>query len=153
MKLKTTYAFIVCVASLALWTGQRPALRVYDESRRLLATLACSEGFYISYIHSIHLTPVDEEFIIGDEGKLRLVRMQFNQLSTGMPYDGDEGFSVENGRFTVYPNRDFKEILLRVSPVPGHAIRLKNANYKLTKWTKAGGLLILKAAENYLSSS
>ncbi|GAB1432125.1 hypothetical protein MASR2M29_07500 [Spirochaetota bacterium] len=146
--------FLACTASLAVWTGPRPALRVYDESGGLLATIACPEGFFISYIHSIHLTPVDEEFVVEDGGILRLVRMQFNQLSTGMPYDGDDGFSVENGRFTVYPNRVLKEIQLRVSPVPGHAIRLEDkAYYKLTGWAKMGGLLILRAAEKNLLSS
>lgn len=136
---------LAILASLGRWLGPRPALAIYDETRTPLAAVAAPEGFALSFIHSINLSPVDEEFVIeGDE--LVLVKTLFEQLSTGMPSGDEDGFAIEDGKFVTRPGRRFREIQVRISPVPGHKLSVGGRIRPLTRWAPPGGLLILKAA-------
>lgn len=146
MRPRWAAVLLACAASLARGIGPRPALRVYDGTGRLLATVAAPDGFVLSYIHSIHLSPVDEDFSIEDDGTLRLERMLFDQLSTGMPSDDGDGFSVVGGRFAVYPKRRLERIAVSVSPVPGHRLRAGGKTRDLRGWAEPGELLVIEAA-------
>ncbi len=128
------------------WLVPQPALVIYAEDQRSLSTIAVPDGFRLSYIHSINLSPVDEEFIIDATGTIVLERMLFSQLSTGMPSGDEEGFTVEGGRFATRPSRHFSEIQLRVSPVAGHTLTVGTTTRPLTRWASIGGLLILRGA-------
>jgi len=147
MRLRGAAVLLACAASMIRWVGPRPALRVRDEVGRVVATVAVPDGFVLSYVHSIHLTPVDESFSIGEDGELRLERMLFDQLSTGMPSDEADGFSLVGGRFAVYPDRRLRRLELRVSPVPGHELRVGGRVRRLADWAAPGGLLVLESAE------
>jgi len=146
MRFKLAAIALVIAASLMRWLGPRPALVVYDGDHRPMSTISVPQGFSISYIHSINLSPVDEEFSIDAQGDIVLERMLFNQLSTGMPSGDEEGFAVEGGRFVTRPLRHFREIQLRVSPVAGHTMSAGKKLQPLTRWAPVGGLLILRSA-------
>ena len=109
-----------------------------------LATLATPTGFVLSYVHSINLSPVDEEFSIGADGILTLERMSFDQMSTGMPSGDGEGFAVEGGRYVTRPGRRMASIPVRVSPVPGHRLTVGGRTRPLTRWGRPGDLLVLE---------
>jgi hypothetical protein len=146
MRLWSAAAMLALAASVAPLAGPRPALVILDEARRPLSTIAVPRGFTVSFIHSINLSPVDEEYIIDGSGSIILERMLFDQLSTGMPSGGEDGFAVEDGRFATRPHRRFDEIQVRVSPVAGHSLGHGGEMHPLTRWAPAGGLLILRAA-------
>jgi hypothetical protein len=146
MKAWPAAAMLVLAASMAPWAGPRPALVILDEARRPLSTIAVPRGFTVSFIHSINLSPVDEEYVVDAAGEIILERMLFDQLSTGMPSGDEDGFAVEGGRFATRPRRRFKEIQARVSPVPGHSLEHDGKKQALTRWAPVGGLLILRGA-------
>jgi len=143
MRLGSIAVLLACAASVGRWAGPHPALRIHDESGLLLTTIGVPDGFTISYIHSINLTPVDEVFSIAD-GMLRLDREIFEQLSTGMTSGDEDGFAVENGKFVTRPRRHFAEVALRVSPVPGHVLKVGGQQRPLTVWAPISGLLLLR---------
>jgi hypothetical protein len=135
---------LALAAALLRAPGPSAALRVYDERGRPLATLAAGEGFSLSYVHSVNLSPVDEFYCLGGDGTIRLERMLFDQLSSGMPSGEEDGFAVSGGRFAATPNRSLPEIAIRVSPVTGHGISVGGAPRPLTRWAEVGGLLLLR---------
>lgn len=147
MRLRSAAIALACAASLGRWAGPRPALRVYSGSGQLLATAPAAGGFALSFIHSINLTPVDEEFSVSAGGELVLERMLFDQLSTGMPSGDEDGFELAGGRFATRPGRRYGSISLRVSPVPGHVLSAGGRVRPLSAWAPPGGLLELRAAE------
>lgn len=134
----------------ALYRRGGAALRLYGGDGTVLATVDARAGFTLGYLHSINLSPVDEDFSIGGDGMLTLWRLRFGQLSTGMPSGDEDGFALEGERFVTRPNRAYRSIQLRVSPVPGHELRLTDGKaFPLTRWAPPGGLIVLEAAPRY----
>lgn len=139
-------AFILTLgilASLLYGAGPVPMLRIRAEDNIILGTIWVPDGFRIRFIHSINLSPVDEEFRIAPGGAIILKRMMYDQFSTGMPSGDDEGFVIEEGRFATYPDRSMREIALRVSPLKGHTITYRGKTVALTRWAETGSLLRL----------
>ncbi|MBN2873834.1 MAG: DUF1850 domain-containing protein [Spirochaetales bacterium] len=129
-----------------------PAFRIFNEAGMPLATIIAPGGFTLSFIHSINLSPVDEDFIIEEAGVLRLMRVHFNQLSTGMPSGDEDGFMVQDGRFVTSPERALDEVAVRVSPVPGHTLSIGGKVRPLTTWAPVGGLLVFRAVPGWKPS-
>ena len=119
-------------------------LRILAEDKMILGTIRVPDGFRIRFIHSINLSPVDEDFRIDPEGTIILERMIFDQFSTGMPSGSDDGFVIKDGRFVTYPGRSMDEIALRVSPLRGHTISYRGKTVALTRWAETGSLLRLR---------
>jgi len=147
MSIRSVAVMLACAASILRWAGPTPMLRVYGESGILHASIPVQDGFTITFVHSVNLSPVDEEFVANDDGSITLVRERFDQLSTGMPSGDEDGFAIENARFVTRPNRRFPEIAIRVSPVAGHMLRTGNRERPLTYWAPVSGLLVFSAAE------
>jgi hypothetical protein len=139
------------LASILYGASPVPAVRIQAEDNLILGTLLVPDGFRVSFIHSINLSPVDEDFRISPEGKIILERMIFDQFSTGMPSGSDDGFVVKDGRFVTYPDRSMKEIALRVSPLRGHTISYQGETVALTRWAETGSLLRLRGMKNWRS--
>jgi len=118
-------------------------LRIQAEDRLILGSIRVLDGFRITFIHSINLSPVDEDFRIALDGTIILERMIFDQFSTGMPSGDDDGFVVKDGRFVTYPGRSLNEIALRVSPLAGHTMTIRGKTVPLTRWAGIGSLLYL----------
>jgi hypothetical protein len=129
-----------------------PILRIFGESGILEASIPVQDGFTISFVHSVNLSTVDEDFIANNDGSITLVRERFDQLSTGMPSGGEDGFSIENGRFVTRPYRRFPEVAFRVSPVAGHLLRIGEHERPLTNWAPVSGLLVFSAVKRYAPS-
>ncbi|HCO49627.1 MAG TPA: hypothetical protein DIT55_09500 [Spirochaetaceae bacterium] len=140
-------AFLVIAAAaiLAASISVSSTLLLYDNDGRKLAELLLEEeGFVHRYIHSIHKTPVDEEFIVSGK-RLELVRLRYDAYGVGMPSDGGEAFRIENGRFVVDMRRSFARLDIRVSHIPGHGLLIDGSFHPFTEWVPAESLITLKA--------
>lgn len=89
---------------------------------------------------------MEEFFRLGGESSLILEKVAFAQFGTGMPTGDDEVIGMEDGLYVTKPARRFGSIELRVSPVPGHELRLDGVIIPLTRWAPPGGMLRLRAS-------
>ena len=146
MRYRSAAVALACAASLLTRYGPARALRIRDEAGRPLATIAIPATFTLSFMHSVNLSRVDEEFSVGEDGSLTLERVLYDQMSTGMPSGDEDGFAVVDGRFETRPGRRFDEIAVRISPVPGHELRENGRRRPLTYWAPIESLLRFSAA-------
>jgi len=133
-----------------------PALIIKDSRGSTIVRLPLYDGQFIHhYIHSVHKTPVDEYFEV--RGKdLELTKVKYDTYGVGMPSDGGEGFSEENGRFVVILHRTFSSIPIRVSIVPDHGVIVSGTLLPFTKWVpmetaitlSAGRILLFRNGRN-----
>lgn len=94
------------------------------------------------YTHSIHLSPVDEFFVVKD-GMLKLYELRYDTMSVGMPSDAELGFRLEGGRFVLTMDRKFERIPIRVASLPGHGIIAAGVLYPFSTWSRAEGQIVL----------
>lgn len=75
-----------------------------DTNKTLFYTsIKDKQEFSIKYIHSIHLTPVTEEFYINKKLQIVVDKTIFDTFSVGIPSELEEGqtLKVENGKFII----------------------------------------------------
>ena len=143
--------FFARTAALVLSAGyallpRTPTLTIRNARGRVLARLACEDGTFVHrYVHSVHLSDVDEEYSIEPDGSLRLTATRFDTLGVGIPYDAEGGFSQEGDRFVLRMDRRYRSLPVRVSPLPGHMILTGGREYPLARWIAPGDLAILEA--------
>jgi len=138
-------AFLLVAAVLAALVSVIPSLLLFDGDGQKLAELPLAGGGFVHrYIHSIHKTPVDEEFIVSGE-KLELVRLRYDTYGVGMPSDGGEAFRIEDGRFVIDMSRSFARLDIRVSHLPGHGLLIDGNFHPFTEWVPEESLITLKA--------
>ena len=138
----------VTIAVLLVALRLEPELVLRDAGGRLLATIALPHGrFEHVFIHSFHLTPVEERFVLEREGlfgaRLRLYELRYQDLGTGMPEDAELGYSLDNGVFILSMDRHFKTIPIMVSILDGHGIVVDGAFRPFTDWVPKEGRIIL----------
>jgi hypothetical protein len=138
-------ALILAAAIIALSITALPAIEVFNDQGKKIASIPVSDGrFAHHYIHSIHKTPVDEEFEI--HGKtLELVRLRYDTYGVGMPSDGGEAFHIEDNRFVVDMTRKFERIDIRVSPIAGHGLVIGGVLHPFTDWVPVESLVTIRA--------
>ena len=137
-------AFAVAVGFL-LFPGT-PVLDIRNGQGELLARLVCKNGTFVHrYVHSVHLSDVDEEYSIEADGTLRLTASRFDTLGVGIPFDADGGFSLEGNRFVLRMDRRYRSLPIRVSPLPGHVVITGGREYALSSWVDKEELVILEA--------
>jgi hypothetical protein len=148
---------IALVAALAAAWGilrpsvaQVPELIVAEPNGRALASFRPQDGrFEHVFVHSVHLTPVEELFQIEPEkngkARLRLYELRYESSGVGMPADAEGGYKLEGGKFILSMNRSFDAIPLRVSIVPGHGIVVDGKLHPFTDWAAPESPLVLRA--------
>jgi hypothetical protein len=137
---------LAAMLALALW-GVRvlSVLRLYDAEGRQIAVLVLADArFSHRFTHSIHKTPVDEEYRI-EGNRLELYAVRYDTYGVGMPSDEGGNFRIENGRFVIDLRRSFDRIDIRVSHLPGHGISIGGSFFPFTAYAAAEDLITLKA--------
>ncbi|PKL03054.1 MAG: hypothetical protein CVV53_10235 [Spirochaetae bacterium HGW-Spirochaetae-9] len=141
----TAFLLILTAAMLATSVSVVPSLLLFDESGQKLTELPLVGGSFVHcYIHSIHKTPVDEEFIVSGK-ELKLVRLRYDAYGVGMPSDGGEAFRIEDGRFVIDMSRSFARLDIRVSHLPDHGLLIDGNFHPFTEWVPVESLITLKA--------
>jgi hypothetical protein len=127
--------------------GTRAAeLLISDERGALLGVLPLVDGrFDYVFVHSIHLTLVEELFRVDAAGMLRLFELRYESSGVGMPADAEGGYRLEDGRFVLSMDRVFGSIPLFVSIVPGHGVSVGDGFHPFTEWADPEDVLVITA--------
>ncbi|MBN1243808.1 MAG: DUF1850 domain-containing protein [Spirochaetales bacterium] len=127
--------------------GSGTWLDLVDGDGKIRTRLFLPDGrFAHVYVHSINLGRVDEEFAVEPNGVLRLERLRYDQMSSGMPSESEGSFALEDGRFVLTITRSFRELPVRVSPVAGHGIQTAEGFTAFADIFDTGELVTLVAA-------
>lgn len=106
--------------------------------------------FTLSFIHSVHHTPVHEVYEIDGDNNLVLKELRYSSLGVGMPYDYEDGtLEIIDGEFTLKFDREFQSINMIVSPIPEHTISVDGKTYPLLEFAKPEGPLEIKAVDKW----
>lgn len=100
------------------------------------------DRFVIRYTHSIHLSDVIETYEVTGERRIRLLRMEYEDLAIGMPGHAEKGetFTAEDGRYTLeYENRVLDSFVLFVADIDTDLeFRYGGRGYDLKKHLERG---------------
>ncbi|WP_176717328.1 DUF1850 domain-containing protein [Vulcanibacillus modesticaldus] len=98
--------------------------------------------FKIRFIHSIHLTPVEEFYSVSEDMNIVLNELHFDTYSVGMPSELNEGEQIElkDGKIIIKNmRRVFPYIDLRVGQViANHSLTINEQTIKLSDITPPG---------------
>jgi hypothetical protein len=142
------------VAALGLvcgWLFSPLALVVRSADRvGLVLTITPGSTFSLRFIHSVHRTPVLENFTVAGPDKLNLVSTEYESYGVGMPSLPSEGkFAQLNGRFLLTGlDRHFSEIPVRVGPEARLTLIYDNKEYPLHELFEPGTLLYIGVKPN-----
>jgi hypothetical protein len=114
-------------------------LLMRDSKGGVLGAIRVPDGrFSLVFVHSFHLTPVEERFAIESRGafgaRMRLYELRYQSSGVGMPADAEGGYRLEDGVFVLNMDRTFDEIPILVSVVPGHGIVAEDCYLPFRNW-------------------
>jgi hypothetical protein len=125
---------------------REPLLVITDLAGKKLAAVAIPDGrFSHVFVHSFHLTPVEERMELDPAGGFRLYELRYQSCGVGMPTETEEGFRLENGVFILSMQRRFEKIPVMVSILPGHGLMVEGIFYPFDAWATPEDTLVLLA--------
>jgi hypothetical protein len=103
--------------------------------------------FYISFIHSVNRTPVNEYYRI-ENGRFVVYKTTFYSYGAGMP-DGsdnpDANIKFVNGKVEIDNiNRRLSEFTVLVGTVANHTLHTENTNFELDKYVEPQNQALFK---------
>jgi hypothetical protein len=109
------------------------------------------DTFSIRFTHSVHKTPVWENFVVRGVDELTLTSTEYRSYGVGMPSLPSEGiFTQLEDRFMLTNlNRPFKQIPVRVGPEAKLSLLHQGQEYLLYQWFEAGTLVNLRIGYDY----
>lgn len=129
-----------------------PHLIIIDGKHKKLlfkSSLADSDEFVISFIHSTNLTPVDDYFKIEKDYTITLMESHFESYSVGMPSELNEGevLELKNGKIIIKNmNRNLPYIDLRIGQlVANHTLIINNKTIPFKIIASPGSMVKIKA--------
>lgn len=132
-----------------LFLVKLPFLVVADSGGHTVLTLPLTgnKEFSLYYLHSVHKTPVWENFSVKGN-KLMLTSTVFESLGVGIPFLPGEGhLDFEGGKITLRGlNRSFDEISMALTPVAEQALLQHGKRYNFNDYFKSGDLFRIYAA-------
>lgn len=147
-----TFFLVAAVVVVCGWVFS-PLVLVVQSADRVGPVLTTAPGatFSLRFIHSVHRTPVWENFTVAGPGKLNLVSTEYESYGVGMPSLPSEGKFVQlDGRFLLTGlDRHFTQIPVRVGPEARLTLIHDNKEYPLHELFAPGTLLYIKVKANY----
>lgn len=142
---------LAVLSAVCLWgfnhkyrIGYQQFLYVEDAGGREEAVLPLGTGrFTLKYTHSVHQTPVCEEYRTAEDNQMVLTETSFFSYGVGIPFTAEEGvFVYKEGKFFITGlHRGFRCIPMRVSAIPDHMIIIDGRSYPLLSFCEPGGLI------------
>lgn len=147
-----TVIFSVLIAIALYWWFTPLAIIVKTEAGTCL-TLPIKSGdtFSLRFIHSVHKTPVWENFVVTGVDELMLTSTEYRSYGVGMPFLPSEGvFTQLEDRFLLTDlHRPFKQIPVRVGPEAKLTLIHAGQEYPLYEWLEPGTLVVVGANYDY----
>ena len=148
-KLLILACIVLCLPWLAArLPGRGRVLSLTDVTGREVAVIPLPDReFTLTYVHSVHRSPVYEKYETDERLNLVLRETKFDALGVGMPYDAAEG-ELENrdGEFRLTGlARTYEYINIMVTAVPGQGIVVAGAEYPLQQFAVPGSAVTLRA--------
>lgn len=92
-----------------------------------------NKKFSLGYTHSVMKTEAEEIFITDNNDKIKLIRTEYKSYGVGLPFLPEEGkMKVENGKFILDMEREFKNISMVISPIGKHYLKIDEKKYMLS---------------------
>ncbi|WP_021167821.1 hypothetical protein SOV_47920 [Sporomusa ovata DSM 2662] len=109
------------------------------------------DTFSIRFTHSVHKTPVWENFVVRGVDELTLTSTEYRSYGVGMPSLPSEGVFTQLGdRFILTNlNRSFRQIPVRVGPEAKLSFIHQEQEYPLYQWFDAGTLVTVRINYDY----
>lgn len=147
----TALIVIMVIALIGCGIGKEKVLVLQDGHRGTEHRITVPDRvFTLSFIHSVHHTPVHEVYEIDGDNNLVLKELRYSSLGVGMPYDYEDGtLEIIDGEFTLKFDREFQSINMIVSPIPEHTISVDGKTYPLLEFAKPEGPLEIKAVDKW----
>ncbi|MDQ0902315.1 DUF1850 domain-containing protein [Paenibacillus sp. V4I7] len=138
--------FVTVVAvAIWLWASTIPALtirQVADGEVVFQSRMEKNGRFSLTYIHSIHRTPIEERFFINEKRQMVLDSMIFESYGVGIPssLEGNETFRMENGKMRIENiHRTLEMFELRIGQViADHKLLLRDQVIPLSQLSMPG---------------
>lgn len=93
-----------------------------------------NKKFSLGYTHSVMKTEAEEIFVTDDSEKIKLIRTEYKSYGVGLPFLPEEGkMKVENGKFILDMEREFKNISMVISPIGKHYLKIDGKKYMLSE--------------------
>lgn len=121
-----------------------------DGKEVLMLPLSREKNFSLYYLHSVHKTPVWENFSVGQGDKLVLTSAEFKSLGVGIPFLPGEGHLVfENGKIILSGlDRSFNELSLLLTPVAEQALLHRDKKYCFNDYFRPGDSIRIRAVRS-----
>lgn len=144
--------FIVLTLTGVYWANI--PLRIIVESdgqAGLVLPTFRDDMFSLHFIHSVHKTPVWENFVVENEGRLVLVSTEFESYGVGMPFLPEEGtFERKDNKIRlVNLRREFAQIPARVGSEARLSLLHQGVDYPLYQCFAYQALIIIRVEKDY----
>lgn len=144
------FSVFSCIA--LYWWFTPLTITVKTESGTCL-TLPTKPGdtFSLRFIHSVHKTPVWENFVVIGVDALTLTSTEYRSYGVGMPSLPSEGvFTQLDDRFMLTNlNRSFRQIPVRVGLEAQLSLVHHGQEYPLYEWFESGTLVVISTSYDY----
>lgn len=145
------FALILLIMAL-LFLVKLPFLVLSDREGKtsLVLPLSGEKNFSLYYIHSVHKTPVWDNFSVGQGDRLVLASTRFESLGVGIPFLPGEGNLVfENGKIVLSGlDRSFNELSLLLTPVAEQALLLRDKKYCFNDYFEPGDSIRIRVVRS-----
>jgi len=149
--LSVTISVLICIVTY--WWLIPLSIIVKTESGTVLSIPTyTSDTFSLRFTHSVHKTPVWENFVVTGVDKLTLTSTEYRSYGVGMPSLPSEGvFTQLEDRFILTNlNRPFSQIPVRVGPEAKLSLFHGEQEYPLYEWFAPGTLVMDSIDYDYL---
>lgn len=148
---------VACVAGVCMMFGYfwfLPLKLVVESTSGKGIVLPTKHGdeFSLRFLHSVHKTPVLENFVIEKSGSIVLTSTEFSSYGVGMPFLPEEGTLIKkNDNFVLTGvNRNFRRIPLRSWPEAQLSLIQRGYEYPLFNLFDDGALLEIRIDHDWL---
>jgi hypothetical protein len=141
---------VMCLSAAMMYPFLSGVVIEEGETGKLLAffKMEPSKEFSITYIHSIHKTPVLETYHINQEWQIVQTEMSFEEFGVGMPSGatGNEVFTQKDGTYILSNmNRTFPSLDIRTGQIiANHTLLFEGREYPFSSFSEKGSWVRLK---------
>ena len=139
---------------LVLYWWMTPLRLVVETEAGISLSLPTHQGdtFSLRFTHSVHKTPVWENFVVAGADHVTLVSTEYQSYGVGMPSLPSEGtFTQQGDKFVLTNlNRPFTVIPVRVGPEAKLSLFHLEQEYPLYEWYDSGTLVYIRVSYDYL---